>query len=44
MLGWKKSIGNLFFKRREEGEEEEDDDDCLFQMRIAAWLVVWLLG
>ena len=26
MLGWKKSIGNPFFKRREEEEEEEEEE------------------
>ena len=27
MLGWKKSIGNPFFKRREEEEEEEEEEE-----------------
>ena len=27
MLGWKKSIGNPFFKRREEEEEEEGEEE-----------------
>ena len=26
MLGWKKSIGNPFFKRREEEEEAEEEE------------------
>ena len=36
MLGWKKSIGNPFFKRREEeeeeGEMEEENDSPILRM------------
>ena len=36
MLGWKKSIGNPFFKRREEEEEEEEENEAPI-LRMNKW-------
>ena len=37
MLGWKKSIGNPFFKRREEEEEEEEEENEAPILRMNKW-------
>ena len=36
MLGWKKSIGNPFFKRQEEEEEEEEENEAPI-LRMNKW-------
>ena len=37
MLGWKKSIGNPFFKRQEEEEEEEEEENEAPILRMNKW-------